>query len=671
MCSWVAIKNLSYRPDIDGLRAIAVLPVVLYHAGIELFSGGFVGVDVFFVISGYLITTLLLSEIESEKFRFKDFYARRARRLFPALFSVLGFSAILGLFLLMPQELENLGESLASTALFGSNILFFSENGYFTGPAESKPLLHTWSLAIEEQYYLLFPGFLLFISRFARSRYFTLTASIFCCSLTYSIWSVEKAPDAAFYLLQSRAWELLLGSLLAMTHVRPQSALIRECGCFSGIVMILISVFSYSAATEFPGLLALLPCVGTSLVIMCGVGEKQTLVTRFLSLRIIVFVGLISYSLYLWHWPILVFAQHYLLRPLEPAETTALVVLSIVVAVASWRFIEQPFRGPNRMLSTGSLFRFSAAMILCVVTIGITFDQTEGLPQRMPTHVLDIAKFANDRPIRRKQCEGIAPRELTYHRACRLNEVAAKPSVAVWGDSHAMAVMATFGQSLASFGRNGLNFTSNGCAPVLDVSRQIGDLSETCPAFARKTLSILSEHKEIDTIILVSRWARHAEGTPYGIENQGPLFLANGDKIARTVTENRIIFRNALMKTLDELASLNRRIIILGSIPEMGVDVPNVLAKARWRGVETNLAIERTAFSKRQAFVVETFRLAEKKFTVEIYDASSYFCTEASCVDVSISGEPLYADNNHVSSFGAARLTPLFHQILSGAPARF
>ncbi len=261
---------MQYRADIDGLRALAVLPVVFYHAGFSLFSGGFVGVDVFFVISGYLITSLIYPEITSSTFTYHNFYIRRVRRLFPALFTVVIACFIPAYFWLLPQELEDFGESVASLALFSSNILFWSEAGYFATAAEMKPLLHTWSLAIEEQYYLLFPVFLLGVQRLSPQLLVPATAGLFMTSLLLASTTVYTHPEAAFYLLPSRTWELLLGSLLAMLAIQISHRWLCEILALAGIAMIAAAVFLYDASTPFPGIAALLPCLGTAMVILAG-----------------------------------------------------------------------------------------------------------------------------------------------------------------------------------------------------------------------------------------------------------------------------------------------------------------------------------------------------------------------------------------------------------------
>ena len=300
---------MQYRSDIDGLRALAVVPVVLGHAHVTGFAGGFVGVDVFFVISGFLITTILATEAREGSFSLTRFYERRARRLFPALFAVLIFCAAAAWTRFPAEDLEAFGRSLLATIFFGSNMLFWSETGYFDIAAEQRPLLHTWSLAVEEQFYLLFPLAVWWTTRRMGGRYAAWLWPAMGASFVLSVVWVPTHPSSAFYLVPARAWELLMGSALALGLVpalRQQSH--RETCSALGTLFIAMSVVLYDANTPFPGSNAVLPCLGAALVIHAG-HSGTTAVGRLLGTKPVVFVGLISYSLYLWHWPLLVFAR--------------------------------------------------------------------------------------------------------------------------------------------------------------------------------------------------------------------------------------------------------------------------------------------------------------------------------------------------------------------------
>lgn len=657
-------SDLKYRADIDGLRAVAVLPVVLYHAEFSAFSGGYVGVDVFFVISGFLITSIIAGEIEQGTFKLSRFYERRARRLFPALFAVIFASCTAAWWLLLPWEMEDFGQSVATTALFASNFLFFTEAGYFDGPAELKPLLHTWSLAIEEQYYLLFPAFLLLIHRRLSRRFLLWTGLLGLASLILSIWSVARAPDAAFYLLPSRTWELMVGSMIALAPLPVLARWVQESLALLGLGLIGAAVFLFDAHTPFPGAAALLPCLGTGALLIAGAKGETTMVARVLSWRPVVFFGLISYSLYLWHWPILTFAKHYLVGPLSQQQAAVLVLASVIVAVLSWRFIEQPFRGRDAWLTRKGIFSASAAVMVGAIGLGLWFDESEGVPERLPAPVLHISEFTDDKPPERKRCEGIDPQKLTFERACRLTQSDSPLSLVVWGDSHAMAAMPAFREAALRLELNGLNLTSNGCAPLTGVYQYQRDPEAECVDFNARVLELLRDHPELQTVVIMARWARHADGTGFGQDNAATRYLADQDGRAFSTEQNREIVERALARTLAELKALGRQVILVGSVPEIGQHVPDVLAKSAWRGRSADLTLPRAAFEARQVWVNALLTQAALEDHVTFMPVADTFCDAQTCAAQTETGLPLYFDDNHIASTGAHQLVPRAVEIL-------
>ncbi len=366
-----------YRREIDGLRSFAVLPVILFHAGFSLFSGGFVGVDVFFVISGFLITSIIIEEMKVGRFSILGFYERRARRILPALFFVMLISIPFAWMLLSPSDLHDFAQSLVSIALFGSNFLFWQESGYFDTAAELKPMLHTWSLAVEEQYYVLFPLLILLAWRFGTRLLVALIAVIAGASLVISEVQVQTQPSTAFFLLPARAWQLLVGSLAAFLVIYSRrlplfldrfSSVSELLGAL-GLMMIVWATFMFSDLMPFPGLNALIPTIGSVLVLLFG--TSKTLVGRLLGFGPLVGIGLISYSAYLWHQPIFAFTRHAV-----PGEVPAMVMLilsalSLGLAYLSWRCIEKPFRS-RTIVSRKVIFTVSVAGILAFVGIGAT-----------------------------------------------------------------------------------------------------------------------------------------------------------------------------------------------------------------------------------------------------------------------------------------------------------
>ena len=336
-----------HRTDIDGLRALAVLPILLFHAGIPGFSGGYVGVDIFFVISGFLITAIIDREMAAKTFSYVNFYERRIRRIFPALAVVLAFCLLAAWFILLPSEIADFAKSVIGTILFASNIVFFRQSGYFDRISEEKPLLHTRSLGIEEQFYIFFPIILFLIIRYAPKYRQHLVALIAAASFGLCVHLTPTSPSAAFYLIPTRAWELLAGSLLALGVVPVvRAGAVRSLLSGLGIAMIVAAVILFDGTTPFPGVAALLPVAGTVLVIAYAPG---TWTDRLLSLRPLVLVGLISYSLYLWHWPLIVFGRDlgWLDGSIGPA--VAVVLVSLAMGALSSRFVEAPFRDRRRV----------------------------------------------------------------------------------------------------------------------------------------------------------------------------------------------------------------------------------------------------------------------------------------------------------------------------------
>ena len=292
---------MKYRAEIDGLRALAVLPVILFHAGFELFSGGFVGVDVFFVISGYLITTILIEDIENKRFSIINFYERRARRILPALFFVMLVCIPFAWMWMLPSQMKDFSQSLFAVSLFASNILFWRESGYFAPAAEEMPLLHTWSLAVEEQYYVLFPIFLILAWRFGKSRVFWMIVVMAAFSLLLSEWGWRNKPTANFYLAPTRAWELFAGSIAAFI-VQKQGVQKNNFLSLIGLAAIIFSIFFYNETTPFPSVYALVPVLGVVLLVLYA--DQETYVAKLLSTKGIVAIVLVSYSAYLWHQPL-------------------------------------------------------------------------------------------------------------------------------------------------------------------------------------------------------------------------------------------------------------------------------------------------------------------------------------------------------------------------------
>ncbi|WP_342235745.1 acyltransferase family protein [Inquilinus sp. OTU3971] len=500
--------SIDYRKDIDGLRAVAVVPVVLYHAGITLLGGGFVGVDVFFVISGYLITSILADDIrrgDSSIFGFiLGFYERRARRIFPALFFMLLVSIIVSVAILLPFDLRAFSRSVVATVSFTSNILFYIESGYFAAPSELKPLLHTWSLAVEEQFYIVFPILLYLLSKTGqRTRNMALLA-IVGLSFAVNIWGVRPHPTATFYLLPARGWELLLGSLLALNVLpAPTGRGVREFASALGLALIGYSVLTLSSTDPFPGWNAAPPCIGAALIIWAGAGG-DSLGGRLLGLSPVVFIGKISYSLYLWHWPIIVFVKYSINRELAPAEIGLVVVASVAAATLSWRYVEQPFRGKGSRFNRRWIFTVSTAAAALFLTAGMTGYLTKGLPQRFPEAIPIMAKYVaypyadmyRLGTCFRRESQSAAQ----YPEADCYGSTA--PDILIWGDSFGAHLYSGLVSGVAPAHLRVGQATSQACPPILNMPNYIWP---GCGAFNDHIFEMIKRSPP-KNVILSARW---------------------------------------------------------------------------------------------------------------------------------------------------------------------
>ena len=657
----------TYRPDIDGLRAIAVVAVVLFHARVGPFTGGFVGVDVFFVISGYLIAGIILDDIDAGRFSVAQFYERRLRRLFPALFAVLAACTVAGYLMFLPEEFRKFGQSVVATSTFVSNFLFWSQAGYFDTPAELKPLLHTWSLAVEEQFYLIFPAFLMIVSKYARQSTTRIVIVIAAVSFLISAASLIKHPDTAFYLPHTRMWELMVGALLVVAPIQaPAKLRSRTIVALGGLALIAISTVFYSGQTPFPGPTALLPCVGAALIIHSGRGGRS-MIHELLSTRPFVYVGLISYSLYLWHWPILVFARAWLVRPLTTLEAVGLIAASFVVADLSWRFVESPFRGKRGRFSRNQIFAMGCIATLVMIGVGATIDLRDGLPSRVPNDVAIAAAgaFDVDETFKRR-CSNFSPQQVSTDVLCKIGASAdAVPTFMLWGDSHAYAIASAVSDAAVAAGRLGVFAGSGGCAPLLGVSRT-AMRAFPCEAFNAAVIDLIRRDAALTTIIIASRWTLTADGRRYLNEGGADTFVRDAASHGASLDENRAVFRRGLERTLAALRDAGKRVFVVGPIPEVGFDVPTTLARNLWFRRGFQIEPTRDAFMQRQRFVLDTLTDLESQFAFVLIRPDRILCDDRRC-SVGTDDRPLYVDDNHLSITGARSLQPLFERALSDA----
>ena len=636
------LQNMQYRNEIDGLRAVAVISVILFHAGFPSVSGGYVGVDIFFVISGYLITGIVRREIAEGRFSFQQFYMRRARRILPALFLVLAATIPFAWMWLLPHAFRDYSQSLLASVLSYANIHFWTKSGYFQSEAELEPLLHIWSLAVEEQFYLLLPVLLLLLFRTGRERAVPLVLSVLAvASLILCEVLVRQYPDANFYLLPSRMWELLAGSLLSLL---PAAGRKRRNGAlaFLGLFMVGTSILLFDSNTPFPSVFALLPVIGTCLILHFA--KEGTGAAWFLRRSPLVFVGRISYSAYLWHQPVFAFAR--IRAPEEPGAwmMSLLIGLSICLASLSWRFVEQPFR--RRGTSTrqpSRYFPLGAALVgigLCL--LGVLGNTNRGFPWRLPPDLQDFEKeyaFSKNCLVNRKMEIPVFP-----NKKCIFNE-GNKRKYVLWGDSIASSIAPGLANMLNGKGIALEQMTLAGCAPIVDVAQQDSSTAKMCLEFNRQVLSRISS-SGADTVVLVAAWKGLFQSQNFLIGDQMEI-VRDDDGRQRVVA--------LLDSTIRLLQEHGLHVVLVYPTLVAERYITQVVAGYRVRGID-DLDLTRSA-SEFRAEVASVGRLLDSAGSPSLtrVDPNKAYCDDhpTGVCFLASGGRPVLADPIHFSPFGA------------------
>jgi peptidoglycan/LPS O-acetylase OafA/YrhL len=612
---------LSYRPEIDGLRAMAVLPVILFHAGIPGFPGGFVGVDVFFVISGYLITSILMAETSAGSFSIMRFYERRARRILPALFAVLAVCIPFAVLWMLPEQLRGFSASLGSVLVFLSNIYFMGQVSYFAPAAELQPLLHTWSLAVEEQYYLIFPLVVFWSMRRGSRRLLVVTLGLTLASLAFSEWGLRQDAERNFFFTLSRFWELGVGSLCAVL-LSGRGPWRHEGLALAGIGLTLAPVFLYTAAMPFAGLWALVPVGGAALVVLCA--AQGTLAARILSLGPVAGIGLISYSAYLVHQPIFAFAR---IRSPEELGIPALLLLSglsLALGWLSWRFVERPFRGqrPAILPARGRYFLACGSVAAALMGVAFTMWANDGFPGRATERYAgEIGgeaftqygeRFADCQPEAARQ----AVARYERGRRCLQNRPDVMPTVVVFGDSHAEHLFYGVAEGLtdlnvASYVQNDVPFLGS-------------------PRFA-PLFNALAENPDLHTVVFSMFWARRLDEF--------------GDDA---------IFERRLGEVLGYLQSLGVQVLVAGDLPAFASDAAYCKYEV-FPGNDhycTGLRAQAKADQQRYGPMIARVTGA---LGIKVIPLRDLLCDDAEC-SMAPGGRMLIRDSNHLNVDGSLLL---------------
>lgn len=637
-----------YRADIDGLRAIAVLSVVLYHADRSVVPGGFVGVDIFFVISGFLIGGIIFDEASKGQFSFASFYARRARRILPALITVVAMVLLVSVVYLGAEEMIEVGKESASALLGLSNVLFWWTTGYFTGNSSLHPLLMTWSLGVEEQFYVIFPFVIIAIARVEHKWRLATMAGLAVLSFVLSIWMLQHTPTGAFYLLPPRAWELAFGAALAMSyqeaeHIRISRSRNNDIIGAVGLALLVLSLTVFDDQSRFPGFAVLLPALGTLILLHT---EGSFVNKRLLSWKPIVFVGLISYSWYLWHWPLMAFARITTDRPPPAAWMWLLVALSFGIAVLSWRFIESPFRRGSR--TPLPVLRRAGLALGLAVTPALLLICSGGWPARLPAEARVIATiqadgagtclggFGSTVPIGGRLCQPV------------------NPTAALIGDSHAAALAPGLTDAIRARGGRLLQLAHPACVPLIGI--KTSDMvhpehAEECSSFMAGALRRVVEDANIDLVIIASSWPNTSDAR---------FRDAQGRRV-----DAMSAIKTGLPPVIARLIASRKRVIVVGDVPRFDFDplrhmttesmplrrfIAHILESDRLNADEM---VARNRLDKRYApIAAEVHKIAVYQAGSSWFDLSSQICNASAC-SFQRGQKPLFFDQHHLSSYGA------------------
>jgi len=657
-----------YRPEIDGLRALAVMPVLFFHAGFSLISGGYIGVDVFFVISGYLITSIIQREISGNRFSIINFYERRARRILPALLVVCLACIPFAYYWMLPFELKSFFDSIISINLFSSNFLFWRESEYFSAAAELKPLLHTWSLSVEEQFYVFFPVFLLFLNRFKHSIILLAVLVITLISLALADYAVTHHSTANFYLLPTRIWELGIGALLSISsaHWIKTNYLTAQIGSILGIIGIVFSIFYFDNTTPFPSRWALIPVLSTALII--AFAKPENFVGKLLSQKAIVGIGLISYSTYLWHQPLFAFTR---IR-MENAPTTgmylALIILALFLGYITWRLIETPFRNKKKV-SRKQIFSNAAIFISFLIGVSLIGHFKSGIFNEKQAIAAEKQVWRKDYNPRAPECHGDSNFYIDPEKACTYNPKL-KTRFAIWGDSHALGLAHILAASLKKHKYDLMHFTYSACPPTVGIYK-VAEPASQCTQYNDAVLKTINNNKDIEIVVMHGRWPLYLEGNRFNNQEGGVEY---GDSDYILPTDNDSISISSIpqtrydaiglkyRRTIESLLAHKKKVILVYSVPEAGWDVPIKLARNFLFNRKVDFPLS-TSFNVYKERVKNTDKqldmLGSNDNLVKIHPARLFCNTiiKDRCINQTKDGKPLYFDSHHLNRFGAGQLT--------------
>lgn len=656
---------MHYRPEIDGLRSVAVLLVFIFHLFPKTITGGFIGVDVFFVISGFLITSIIIKDIELKKFSFLQFYSRRVKRIFPALFFLLLVTAIMSVLFLGEKDYLDFLKTLRFAAGQVSNILFSRNVDYFASGHDHSPLLHTWSLGVEEQFYLFWPLLLVFLSRFPRNAKIV-TLMVLCFgSLILSEYLSRFYPKQSFYFVHSRLWELGAGGLIA--YVKNKNYFpVKINGILSllGLILIFASSLLLDSSSRFPGIHAIPTVIGSALIIYCTSGGEVHWVKKFLSSRLMVFIGKISYSLYLWHWPLIAYVQNYQQTPITIKQSLVIVPLAFVFSYLSWKFIENPFRKSKN--ETGKykikVIISGVSIALLMIVFANTLKSTANASWRFIGSPLEKENIINQA---HEGC-GLTEKRLESNdinlKDCVFGPHPEKPEVVLMGDSHSSHFFPAF-IHWAEKNQLTVRLYATSTCPSLFGKYNLYQRSQhfpRCQMFAKKMEEAILSQSSIRLVVLAMRTTLYSE--THGAQDEHIKTFLTNDKYSEFSRENsRVILKENLNKTVEKIKASGKQVLLMSQVPELKsnpikcVENTKVLvAKVYPKDEAPCYQFDDSWVNNRTQFEKEIFKEQVQNNGVLVFDPKKHF----------LSAKPqekiLYFDDNHINEGGADYISQFF-----------
>ena len=643
---------MKYRADLDGIRALAIIPVLIFHAEWPFLPQGYLGVDIFFVLSGFLISSYLLDEIQANgQVNFSSFYERRVRRILPALFFMMLVITFCSILLLTPRDLIEYSKSQVSALLSISNIYFWQQSSYFDTSNNLKPLLHTWSLSVEEQFYLFFPWLLFFLRFKNNDTKFKIIFLLIFFSLGFAQTLSFIKPVASFYLLPTRAFELLLG-VSATLMLRMPTVTNRLLGMNQHAINILSvsAVFLIVILMAIPVEAVFLPSPGLySFVIsflvswLCVLGIRESFATRALSLKPIVFIGLLSYSLYLWHQPIFALARYISPLQLTSINYLLLIVLTSICSYLSWKFVETPFRN-RKQVPQSFIWAFAAISTLLILLVSGYIYKTQGLPTRFSKENLQLMNMSYDGRKKAEVCSASRDKPFELKNMCILggDSNLNSPSYILLGDSHASAISPAVSDALKKRDLKAYQATYLGCPPGIGIERVDNNFS--CKSFNDQVLKFILESPSIKNVIITARWTLQVNQNEFN-NGEGGVEAPERPKYKTLAGVQPI---DSSVQLINHLLNHNKNVILVYPIPEVGLNVPMALYR-----LKHDISTDYTQFQTRTLNINHKFDLLKNERLFKIYPSDKLCHTSEHRCLASINNQPLYYDDDHLSPLGA------------------